>query len=130
MKKIVIICSVVFFVLGLLILGFFIYFAQYNLNGVSHFLVVSIDENAERKYIGKLEGYNVYVERLKDYNFRTFSAKNLSVKKAIENNLVSIDEWKKYALGIKKDNNTTVLLFKNYEITLTGDECLIKPRVH
>jgi len=129
-KVIIIIVSVILVFLAIVGIVIWMFFAQYNANGVSHFLVVTVDKNVEREYIGKLDGYNVYVEGFKEYNLRTVDAKNLSVKEAIKNNLVSIDEWKKYAFGTKKDNDSLILLFDNYEIALTGDECLIKPKVH
>lgn len=129
-KKIIIITSIIVVVIALFIFAFYMFTTQYNMNGVSHFLVVSIDNNVERKKIGKLEGYNVYIEGFKKYNFRVFLAKDLSLEKAINGNLVSIDEWKKYAIGTKKDNDSLILLFENYEISLTFDECLIKPRIH
>ena len=125
-------------ILGIVVLFFtfaaigvvcWLYTEQYNSKGVSHFLVITVDPNKERVKIGKLDGYNVFVEGLSEYNFRTFSADNLSVKDAIENNLVSIDEWKKYAFSTRKDNNSLILVFENYEISLTGDECLIRPRL-
>ena len=132
MKKKVIIIIVLVILVFLAIVGIVIwmFFAQYNINGVSHFLVVTVDKNVEREYIGKLDGYNVYAEGFKEYNFRTVNAENLSVKEAIEKNLVSIDEWKKYAFGTKKDNDSLILIFDNYEIVLTGDECLIRPLMH
>ena len=117
-------------VIALVIVGiiYWMHTEQYNSKGVSHFLVVTVDQNKERVKIGRLNEYNVYVEGLSEYNFRTSDAKNLSVKKAIENNLVSIDEWKKYASSTRKDNDSLILVFDNYEISLTGDECLIRPR--
>ena len=129
--KIVMIIGIVVLVLTLAIGGIVIWLftEQYNSNGVSHFLVISIDPNKERTQIGKLDGYNVYVEGLSEYNFRTIDAKDLSVKKAIEKKLVSIEEWKKYAFSTKKSNDTLILVFENYEIALTGDECLIRPRL-
>ena len=129
-KKIFIIIAavVVFLTIAGIVCAVLMYNAQYNSKGVSHFLVVTIDQSKEREQIGRLDGYNVYVEGLKKYNFRTFNAENLSVKEAIEKNLVSIDEWKKYAFSTKKDNDSLILVFENYEISLTGDECLIRPR--
>lgn len=129
-KKIFIIISaaVIFLTIAGIVCAVLMYNAQYNSKGVSHFLVVTIDQSKEREQIGRLDGYNVYVEGLKEYNFRTFSAKDLSVKEAIEKNLVSIDEWKKYAFSTRKDNDSLILVFENYEISLTGDECLIRPR--
>ena len=131
MKKKIIIMGVIVVVLVVgIILAYFLFTAQYNMHGVSHFLVVEVDSSKEREKIGRLDDYNVYVEGLSKYNFRTFDAKNLSVKKAIEKNSVSIDEWKKYALKTVKDNDSLILIFENYEISLTGDECLIRPLIH
>ena len=129
-KKIFIIISaiVIFLTIAGIVCAILMYNAQYNSKGVSHFLVITIDPSKEREQIGRLDGYNVYVEGLKEYNFRTFNAKDLSVKEAIEKNLVSIDEWKKYAFSTRKDNDSLILVFENYEISLTGDECLIRPR--
>ena len=129
-KKILIIIIVAVAVVVLAVLGvmYYMYTSQYNSKGVSHFLVVTVDQSKERVKIGRLNDYNVFVEGLSEYNFRTSDAKNLSVKKAIENNLVSIDEWKKYASSTRKDNDSLILVFDNYEISLTGDECLIRPR--
>ena len=129
-NKIIIIIIAIVAVVILAVAGifYFMYAAQYNSKGVSHFLVVTVDQSKERVKIGRLEDYNVFVEGLSEYNFRTSGAKNLSVKEAIEKNLVSIEEWKKYASGTRKDNDSLILIFDNYEISLTGDECLIRPR--
>ena len=106
-----------------------LFFSQYNENGVSHFLVVTIDKNQSRQYIGKLDDHKIYIEKfnLDETNFRNVNAENVSIKKAIEENLVSIKEWKKYALVIKKDDNSEILKFDNYEIACTYDDCTIRP---
>ena len=129
-KKVFIVISaiVIFLTIAGIVCAILMYNAQYNSKGVSHFLVITIDPSKERVQIGRLDGYNVYVEGLKEYNFRTFNAENLSVKEAIDKKLVSVDEWKKYAFSTKKDNDSLILVFENYEIALTGDECLIRPR--
>ena len=129
-EKFVLIIGIIVLVVTFLIVGIlcWLYTEQYNSNGVSHFLVITVDHDKGREKIGRLDGYNVYVEELSAYNFRTFNAKDLSVKEAIEKKLVSIDEWKKYAFSTKKDNDSLILVFENYEIALTGDECLIRPR--
>ena len=129
-KKLFIIIAavVIFLTIAGIVCAVLMYNAQYNSKGVSHFLVVTIDPNKEREQIGRLDGYNVYVEGLKEYNFRTSNAKDLSVKEAIDKKLVSVDEWKKHAFSTKKDNDSVILVFENYEIALTGDECLIRPR--
>ncbi|MBQ7668522.1 MAG: hypothetical protein IJS47_04280 [Clostridia bacterium] len=101
---------------------------QYNSNGISHFLVITIDKNSPKEYVGELDNHLVYVEQLKldETNFRSVDAKNVSIKEAIDNNLVSIADWRKYAWKIKKDGDTEVLKYENYEIAITSDECVIR----
>ena len=103
---------------------------QYNENGISHFLVVTIDESQPAKYIGKLDGHRIFVEgfNLKETNFRNVDAEDVSIKKAIDENLVSIDEWRKYAWKIKQDGDTEILIFDNYEIACAYDDCYIRPK--
>lgn len=59
---------------------------QYNENGISHFLVITIDKNQSREYVGELDGHRIYVENLnlEETNFRTVNAENMSIKEAIE----------------------------------------------
>ena len=103
--------------------------SQYNNNGVSHFLVVTIDENQPREYVGELDNHIIYIENLnlKETNFRNINAENVPIKKAIEEKLVSIAEWKKYAWKIEKDDDAEVLKYDNYEIACTYDDCIIRP---
>ena len=102
---------------------------QYNSNGISHFLVITIDKNSPKEYVGEIDNHLVYVEQLKleETNFRSVDAKNVSIKEAIDNNLVLIADWRKYAWKIKKDGDTEVLKYENYEIAITSDECVIRP---
>ena len=102
---------------------------QYNENGISHFLVITIDKNQSREYVGELDGHRVYVENLnlEETNFRTVNAENMSIKEAIEKNWVSIEEWRKYAWKVKKDGDAEILQFENYEIVIAYDDCIIIP---
>ena len=102
---------------------------QYNENGISHFLVITIDKNQSREYVGELDGHRIYVENLnlEETNFRTVNAENMSIKEAIEKNLVSIEEWRKYAWKVKKDGDAEILQFENYEIVIAYDDCIIRP---
>ena len=135
MKKVIIIisCVVIVLVVVLAIFGeripYFLYSGQYNENGVSHFLVITIDKNQPREYIGKLQDHDVYIEGLniQETNFRTVNAENLSIKDAIEQNKVSIDEWKKYAWNVVEEESGEILKFENYEILVTTNECVIRP---
>lgn len=101
---------------------------QYNSKGISHFLVITLDNEQQKEYVGKLEEHDVYIEGLNiaETNFRTINAENLSIKDAIESNLVSIEDWKKYALRITEEESGEVLKFENYEILVTSEECIIR----
>lgn len=130
MKKNLIIIVIVFICIFICIYGInWLFSSQYNKNGVSHFLVVTIDKNQPKEYIGKLDNHKIYIEKLniKETNFRSVDAKNVSIKKALEEKLVSLDEWRKYAWKIKKDGDAEVLKYDNYEIACTSDDCIIRP---
>ena len=135
MKKKIIILTIAIIVIIVGVICFFtfginwLFSEQYNEKGISHFLVITIDKNQPREYIGELEGYRVFIENLnlEETNFRTVNAENMSIKEAIENNLVSIKEWKKYAWKIKKDGDSEILQFENYEIVIAYDDCIIRP---
>ena len=103
--------------------------AQYNSNGVSHMLVVTIDKNQSKEYIGDLEEHKVYIEGLKisETNFRNIKAENISVKEAIKGNLVSIDDWEKHAWKTQKSVGSETLKFDNYEIYIDEEEIIIRP---
>ena len=126
---ILIVLIVTILILGMVGFIFWMFPAQYNSKGVSHWLVITIDKNAPKEYIGKLDDYDIYVEKLNidESNFRSIDAKNISIKDAIENNLVSIQDWRKYAWKIRKDGDTEILQNENYEIAITNDECIIRP---
>lgn len=133
MKKKIIILIVILIIMLIIVCGrgfiSWLFSQQYNSKGVSHFLVITIDKSQPKEYIGKLDNYNIYVEQLKisETNFRSIDAENISIKDAIENNLVSVEDWKKYAWKIKKDGNTEILQNENYEIAITDNECIIRP---
>ena len=102
---------------------------QYNENGISHFLVITIDNSQSKEYIGELDGHKIYVERLelKETNFRNVNAEKKKIKKAIDEKLVSITEWKKYAWKVIKKSNIEIFKYENYEIACTSEECTIRP---
>lgn len=102
---------------------------QYNLNGISHYLVITIDENQPREYIGNLDNHKIYVEKLnlEGTNFRTIEAKDISIKDAIDKKIISIKDWKNHAWKIINDEEAEVLQFENYEIECTDDYCIIRP---
>ena len=101
-KSIIMILSMITFVVIFLIspyVGKWLFSSQYNNKGVSHFLVVTKDENQPKKYIGKLNNHRI----------------------------VSIAEWKKYAWKIEKNGDAEVLKYDNYEIACAYDDCIIRP---
>ena len=103
--------------------------SQYNENGVSHFLVITIDKTQPKEFVGELDGYNIYVENLdlKETNFRNIDAENVPIKKDISEKLVSIKDWEKYASRVKINGNKKVLKYENYEISCENNECIIRP---
>lgn len=103
--------------------------SQYNENGISHFLVVTIDRNQPKVYIGELDNHRIYVENLnlEETNFRNINAENVSIKKAIDEKLVTIEEWRKYAWKIEREGDAEVLKYDNYEIAYAYDDCIIRP---
>ena len=135
MKKKILIYSLI---LIICVIGLYFFFSsgikylfssQYNENGVSHFLVITIDKNQQREYISSLDGYRIFVENLniEETNFRNINAENVSIKDAIDNKLVSIKEWEKYAWSKKKEGDAIILQFENYEIECAYDDCIIRP---
>ena len=102
---------------------------QYNEHGVSHWLVITIDKNSPREYLGELDGYKIYIEQmnLDETVFRNINAENVPIKKALEEKLVSMADWRKYAWSIQKTGDTEILKNENYEIACVKDECTIRP---
>jgi transcriptional regulator with XRE-family HTH domain len=106
-----------------------VYSKQYNLKGISNILSVYIDEDREKEYVGELDGYEIYVEnlRVEELNYRTFNAKYIMLKDAIDKKLTSINDWRKGAWYIFKEDNTEILRYESYEIAISKNECIIRP---
>ena len=132
-KNILIILGIILVVGVILFISFFdidwLFSSQYNKLEVSHFLVVTIDRNQPKVFIGELDNHRIYVENLslEETNFRNINADNVSIKKAIDEKLVTIEEWRKYAWNIKKEGDAEVLKYDNYEIACAYDDCIIRP---
>ena len=113
------------------ILGMILYFysRQYNIKGISNIITVYIDPEREKTYVGRLNGYDIYVEniRTEESIFRTFNAKSIPLKDVIEKNLTSIKDWRRGAWYIFNDNGTDILRYESYEIAIKGNECIIRP---
>lgn len=132
-KNILIILGIILMVGIILFISFFgidwLFSSQYNEKGISHFLVVTIDRNQPKVYIGELDNHRIYVENLnlEETNFRNIKAENVSIKKAIDEKLVTIEEWRKYAWKIEKEGDAEILKYDNYEIACAYDDCIIRP---
>lgn len=134
MKKrtIIVIVAIIIGIIGGILLFWgidFLFSKQYNANGVSHFLVVTYDKNQPREYLGELDGYKIYIEslNLEETNFRNVKAENVPIKKAINEKLVSVSEWRKYSWRIRKEDDMEILIFDTYEIVCANNECIIRP---
>ena len=130
MKKIIIIIvGIIILIISFIFIISWLFSEQYNSHGTSHFLVITIDKNQQKEYIGTLDGHKVYIEGLniKETNFRSIDAKNVSIKEAINKKIVSINDWRKYANRIEKDGNNEIFKYDNYEIFVSSDECIIRP---
>ena len=123
------ICSLLFSIAAVYGIVHWMFNAQYNSNGVSHLLVVTIDKGQAKEYIGDLEGHKVYIEGLNisETNFRNINAQNVSIKEAIDKGLVSIEDWKKYAYRIQKSGKVEIFKYDNYEIYVDSEVCIIRP---
>jgi transcriptional regulator with XRE-family HTH domain len=116
-------------IIGILGVVVYAYNSQYNLKGISNILSVYIDEDREKEYVGKLDGYDIYVEnlRVEELNYRTFNAKSIPFKDVLERKLTYINDWRKGAWYIFNDNDTEILRYESYEIAIKGKECIIRP---
>ena len=63
MKKIIALSLILVCVLSLIGCKW-MYDAQYNQKGVSHFLVITIDQSQPKEYVGELEAHSIFVEKL------------------------------------------------------------------
>ena len=65
-KKIIFLISlIIVLIVGGIGIVFTMFAEQYNSKGISSLLNITIDEKQPKEYIGKLEKYNIYVEKLK-----------------------------------------------------------------
>jgi hypothetical protein len=130
-KKITIILSVILIIVSIaLCFGIdWLFSEQYNKKGISHFLIITVDKDQPKEYIGDLDGYKIYVEnlRVEELNYRTFNAKFIMFKDALDKKLTSINDWKKGAWYIFKENDTEILRYESYEIAISKKECIIRP---
>ena len=128
LKIIPIILGVVLLI-SIIVIILYAYNKQYNLKGISNILSVYIDEDREKEYVGKLDGYEIYVEnlRVEELNYRPFNAKFIMFRDALDKKLTSINDWRKGAWYIFKEDDTEILRYESYEIAISKKECIIRP---
>ena len=129
-KKIIFLISlIIVLIVGGIGIVFTMFAEQYNIKGISSLLNITIDEKQPKEYIGKLEKYNIYVEKLKidELYFISINNKHIPLKVAIDEELVSVRDWIKKAWNIKKDGNIEILQYENYEIAIDDNDCVIRP---
>ena len=119
----------VILIIGIFGVIIYAYNSQYNLKGISNILSIYIDEDREKEYVGKLDGYEIYVEnlRVEELNYRTVNAEYIMFKDALNKKLTSINDWRKGAWYIFKKGDTEILRYESYEIAITKNECIIRP---
>ena len=59
--------------------------------------------------------------------FISISDERISLEEAITHELASIKDWRKKAWVTLNDGDTEILRYENYEIAITGMECIIRP---
>ena len=103
---------------------------QYNSNGISSMLVITIDKSQSKEFLGKLDDYDVYIENLNidETNFRSIKAENIPIKYALENNLVIMDDLKNKAWKIIKTDDNEIWQYDYYEIVKSNNELIIRPK--
>ena len=89
--KIIPIILCVILLISIFVVILYAYNKQYNLKGISNILSIYIDEDREKEYVGKLDGYEIYVEnlRVEELNYRTFNAKYIVFKDALDKKIMS-----------------------------------------
>ena len=116
-KKMIVIsiCGGVIIALIITVIGLVIYafHQQYNSSGISSLLCITIDENQSQEYTGELDGYEIYVERLKTDALYYTSVKenNIPLREAVNKGIVSVKDWREKAWDIIYDGGTEILRY-------------------
>jgi len=129
--KIIYVCYgiIIALVFAIVILVFYASHRQYNSKGISSLLCISIDENQPLIYIGELNNHSIYTEKLATdaLYYTSVDGDNIPLQAAVENELVSLKDWRKKAWNIVKTDDTEILRYENYEIAISDDKCIIRP---
>lgn len=92
-------------------------------------LCITIDENQPQEYIGELDGYEIYVERLKTdaLYYTSVKGNNIPLRDAVNKGIVSVKDRREKAWDIIYDGGTEILRYENYEIAISDGNCIIRP---
>lgn len=130
-KAIIFICCgvIISLMIAIAYLVFYLFSQQYNSKGISSLLCITIDQSYPKEYIGELENYSIYVEKLKtdELYFISVDAERISLGDAVAKELVSVKDWRKKAWDTLMDGDTEILRYENYEIAIIDGDCIIRP---
>lgn len=100
---------------------------QYNSNGISVRPCITINEDIQREYICEVSGYEIYTINLEEVYFINTDAKQIKLKEALTENLLTIEE----VLSVcdkQSQNDTDVYMGENYKIIQSDNMYLFAPK--
>lgn len=128
-KIIILVIAVAIFVCLILAGGIAIksiFSSQYNSNGISRYLCITIDDTYGKEYIYKNSEYTVYTFQLEDAYFMDINANEVSLYDALSTKKISIDDMIEKC-NLNEYNNMKIYAAENYQIILYQKECIITP---
>ena len=103
--------------------------SQYDLRtGLSNYLCITVDKDQTREKIGDIGGYTLYIEGLnpEECYFTTFSADTVTLREAVERDQITLKGITRHAFATVKTDGAVVYRFDNYEIAVSGYDCIIR----
>lgn len=103
---------------------------EYNRHGVTRYLVTQKTDSGWRD-IGEYDGLDVRLYDIDSASFYTEDHETIGLEKALNSNLISIEDMCKYPFEYKqimyKDQTAEDYIFETYQIIVTDTECIICP---
>ncbi len=99
---------------------------QYNENGISTRLSITINTEQTLEYIGTSDEYDIYSMWLEDVAVIRTDAQEIDLKDALEAGVLTIDDMISVC---EKENNNGLEIYtgENYKIIVEDKKCLIAP---
>lgn len=100
---------------------------QYNTNGISVRPCITINQDIPKEYICEVSGYEIYTINLEEVYFINTDAKQIELKEALTENLLTIEE----VLSVcdkQSQNDTDVYMGENYKIIQSDNMYLFAPK--